>query len=159
MKPLKSASIFSPQAVFLAILAALLMIFLFSNTDTILTKLGMETKTRLKGDLVKAQGELERTVQINADNARSLELERRQTQLLKNELKLLQESKEKAQEQVQKISAKKIDKSKAITAQVVRKSVETSDTVTLPKAEIDALSELNIEQVHGAFEALFAANP
>lgn len=154
LKPIRQG-IFTPQMIFLFILFSLLFVFLFANTNVILSRLGFETTTTLKSQLTASQGNLEKLVLTNQSNAKALKLERAQNLVLTQQLKALGEAKEKAKEQVTVINAKKVGKAAPLMAAVVQKEVVTEHTVTLPRQEIDALSEANIDQLHEVFDTLF----
>jgi len=52
--------VFSLSGSFILIFIAIFALFLFSNTNTILSKFGFETTTNLKAELVKSQEDLKK---------------------------------------------------------------------------------------------------
>lgn len=155
MNPNFRTSSLSMQArVFLLILLSLIAVFLVSNTSVILSRLGFETTTSLKAELVKAQSDLQRTMQINEEKDIELLKERAMSKSLTEQLEKLNNDVLKAKEYVDKVQVEKSNKSKVIISKVKSLQVTNDDTVQLPKSEIDQLSAINIDQVTEVFNNL-----
>lgn len=157
MKQINKSSMgfITPQTIFLFILVGLLAIFLFSNTNVILSKMGFETTTTLKSQLTKTQGEVSKLVEVNKSNVEELKLERKQNEELKKQLKQLDEVKEKAKDKINEINVRKTKKMAPLMVSLESKEVITKDTITLPRYEIDQLSSIKIDQIHEVFNTLF----
>lgn len=155
MNPNFRTSGLSMQArVFLLILLSLIAIFVVSNTSVILSRLGFETTTSLKAELVKTQSDLQRTMQINEEKDMQLLKERAMSKSLTEQLEKLNNDVLKAKEYVDKVQVEKSNKSKVIISKVKSLQVTNDNTVQLPKSEIDQLSAINIDQVTEVFNNL-----
>lgn len=141
--------------IFLLILLSLIGVFIFSNTNIILSSFGFETTTNLKSKLVKTQTDLEQIIELNKDKDKQLELERANAKALQEEIKDLYAAKESARQKVDVIQAKKKEDTKDTIAKIKDEEIVNDSFVQYPKKEIDKLSAANIDQVTDAFDQLF----
>ena len=151
----KETGLVTHGKVFLLILLALIGVFIFSNTSVILSRLGFETATTLKAQLVQTQADLDRAVELNLQKDNELIKERTMTKALTEQLDKLNTVTTVANEQVQKVQNEKRRKTEVIITKVKSSEVQGEDIVQLPRVEIDQLSSANIEQVTEVFETLF----
>lgn len=151
----KETGLVTHGKVFLLILLALIGVFIFSNTSVILSKLGFETTTTLKAQLVQTQADLYRVVELNHQKDNELIKERAMTKALTEQLDKLNTVTTVANEKVQKVQHDKKRKTEVIITKVKSSEVQRDDIVQLPRVEIDQLSSTNIEQVTEVFETLF----
>lgn len=145
----------SASMVLLCILIGFVGIIILSNTNVLLTKMGFETTTSLKAQLVSASNDLEQVTRVNSQNLLNLEMERENTKVLKEQLQELQELKSKASEVVVQAGVRKANKTSKAVSTIAAKTVETKDTITLPKEEVEQLSRANIDQLHEVYASLF----
>lgn len=151
----KETGLVTHGKIFLLILLALIGVFIFSNTSVILSKLGFETATTLKAQLVQTQADLDRVVELNLQKDNELIKERTMTKALTEQLDKLNTVTTVANEQVQKVQHEKRRKTEVIITKVKSSEVQGGNVVQLPRAEIDQLSSVNIEQVTEVFDTLF----
>lgn len=141
--------------IFLMVLLSLIAVFIFSNTSVILTKLGFETTTAVKTQLVQTQADLAKVVEVNLQKERELLKERQMNKALNDQLEKLTTVTTIAKEQVEKAQSDKKRKTEAVITRVRTSSVHSETLVQLPRVEIDQLSSANIEQVTEVFDSLF----
>lgn len=141
--------------IFLMVLLSLIAVFIFSNTSVILTKLGFETTTAVKAQLVQTQADLAKVVEVNLQKERELLKERQMNKALNDQLEKLTTVTTIAKEQVEKAQSDKKRKTEVVIARVKTSSVHSETLVQLPRVEIDQLSSANIEQVTEVFDSLF----
>lgn len=141
--------------IFLMVLLSLIAVFIFSNTSVILTKLGFETTTAVKAQLVQTQADLAKVVEVNLQKERELLKERQMNKALNDQLEKLTTVTTLAKEQVEKAQSDKKRKTEVVVTRVKASSVHSETLVQLPRAEIDQLSSANIEQVTEVFDSLF----
>lgn len=141
--------------IFLMVLLSLIAVFIFSNTSVILTKLGFETTTAVKAQLVQTQADLAKVVEVNLQKERELLKERQMNKALNEQLEKLTTVTTIAKEQVEKAQSDKRRKTEVVITRVKTSSVHSETLVQLPRVEIDQLSSANIEQVTEVFDSLF----
>lgn len=141
--------------IFLMVLLSLIAVFIFSNTSVILTKLGFETTTAVKAQLVQTQADLAKVVEVNLQKERELLKERQMNKALNDQLEKLTTVTTIAKEQVEKAQSDKKRKTEVVITRVKTSSVHSETLVQLPRVEIDQLSSANIEQVTEVFDSLF----
>lgn len=141
--------------IFLMVLLSLIAVFIFSNTSVILTKLGFETTTAVKAQLVQTQADLAKVVEVNLQKERELLKERQMNKVLNDQLEKLTTVTTLAKEQVEKAQSDKKRKTEVVITRVKTSSVHSETLVQLPRVEIDQLSSANIEQVTEVFDSLF----
>lgn len=135
-------------------LVAFLALFVFYNSDTILDRFGFETKASLKAELAKSQKDLERANYLLQNQ--TLEAERAKAEYEKRIVILenVTKSKERVTATVTSNISKKTAKAETVKASLDTKIVTTETTITLPIAELDQLSTINITALHDAFNEL-----
>lgn len=150
----------------LAVIAGILLIFLIANSNTILTSLGFDTATSLKGQLVASQASLQQATDVNTDlSARIKELEKRHTEEL---LAIELASKENERLHViynTNITVHDKNHAKLVSALEAKikvlqntnsvSGVPSTDILCIPIAEYNALSNINIELVHKIYNNVF----
>ncbi len=141
--------------IFLMVLLSLIAVFIFSNTSVILTKLGFETTTAVKAQLVQTQADLAKVVEVNLQKEQELLKERQMNKALNDQLEKLTTVTTLAKEQVEKAQSDKKRKTEVVVTRVKASSVHSETLVQLPRVEIDQLSSANIEQVTEVFDSLF----
>jgi len=148
--------LFSTTGVFLLIFAAIFAVFLFSNSNVILSKFGFETTTNLKSELTRVQNELRQLQAINNGLNKTIEdLQKRNTEVEEALVKSFIE-KETLREKVNDIRAKKDKKVKELNKRVEEQTTVTETTITLPIVEIDQLSAENIDSLNEVYDSLFS---
>jgi hypothetical protein len=152
--PLPVKKSFSLTGVFISIFIIIIAIFIFSNTNVILSKFGFETTTTLKGELVRTQQELARLAELNNSlNKTILENDRiHQEEILT--LESMYKEKEVVKKTVSSTIEKRKEKANPIQKKLNDKTVTTDTTITVPIEEYNKLSEQNIDSIHSAFESL-----
>ncbi len=150
--------VFNLSGSFILIFIAIFALFLFSNTNTILSKFGFETTTNLKAELVKSQEDLKKLAEINT-NLNNLILQTNERH--KRELEAIRSVEEEKKVidkaitevvEIRKVLAKPVQK------KLIEKTVATETTITIPIEEYNQLSEQNIDSIHAAFAALEIEN-
>ena len=148
--------LFSTTGIFLLIFAAIFAVFLFSNSNVILSKFGFETTTNLKSELTRVQNELRQLQAINNGLNKTIEdLQKRNTEVEEALVKSFIE-KETLREKVNDIRAKKDKKVKELNKRVEEQTTVTETTITLPIVEIDQLSAENIDSLNEVYDSLFS---
>lgn len=146
--------VFNLSGSFILIFIAIFALFLFSNTNTILSKFGFETTTNLKAELVKSQEDLKKLAEINT-NLNNLILQTNERH--KRELEAIRSVEEEKKVidkaitevvEIRKVLAKPVQK------KLIQKTVITETTITIPIEEYNQLSEQNIDSIHSAFAKL-----
>ena len=142
--------------IFLMILLSLIAVFIFSNTSVILTKLGFETTTAVKAQLVQTQADLAKVVEVNLQKEQELLKERQMNKALNEQIEKLNVVTTRAKEQVERAQYDKKRKTEVVITRVRASSVVSETLVQLPRVEVDQLSSANIEQVTEVFDSLFS---
>lgn len=146
---------FSGTGLIITVFGLIFALFLFSNSNVILSKFGFETTTVLKGKLVETQGQLNNAVTVNQ------ELNKTVDKVIDNSAKkeeVLVESfveREKVKDTVATIKREKIAKVKEATQTLDKETTVTEDVITIPTAEYNKASEANIDSIHATFDKLF----
>lgn len=147
--------LFSTTGIFLLIFAAIISIFLFSNSNVILSKFGFETTTTLKSELTRTQDELRQLKSINDS--------------LVNDIKAMELKYKKQLETINTLQKEKIAVEKKLTGitktynttknklnkDVEIKVNETPTEITIPIQEINQLSSNNIDTLNQTYSQLF----
>ena len=129
--------------------------FLFYNSNTILEKFGFETRTSIKAELTKTQGQLTQAQDSNKDLVQKIkELERVKKE---HEQAIIdyEEEKKQANKTIEEIKNKKKENSKKATENLNSKTQVTDTTITVPKQDYDEASRENIRAIHEAFNSFF----
>lgn len=147
--------VMSSAGIFIGIFAVIIGVFIFSNSNVILSKFGFETATNLKAEVTRLQGELETAQRVNKDLQSNLAAQETRH---KAEVKALVESakeREKIQNDIIEAKKKKEAKDKATIEQLNKKTVVTDTTITIPIAEYDQLSASNADTINEVFDSFF----
>lgn len=147
--------VMSSAGIFIGIFAIIIGVFIFSNSNVILSKFGFETATNLKAEVTRLQGELETAQRVNKDLQSNLAAQETRH---KAEVKALVESakeREKIQNDIIEAKKKKEAKDKATIEQLNKKTVVTDTTITIPIAEYDQLSASNADTINEVFDSFF----
>lgn len=146
---------FSGTGLIVTIFGLIFALFLFSNSNVILSKFGFETTTVLKSQLTKKEGELHNAVTINSNLNKTVD------KVIDNSAKkeaVLIESfveREKVKDTVATIKKEKAEKIKAETLVLDKETTVTEEVITIPTAEYNKASEANINSIHETFDKLF----
>lgn len=148
--------LFTPNFGFLTIFIVIFGVIAYKGSDTILKRLGFETKAKLKAELALTKQQLENVVNTN------LELNH-QIQKLQEEFERNQKVLEELQKERENLSAKVEELNKNLTlknerlSQVVKKKVrETKTELVIPKEEVQELSQNNIEALLNSYDTFFS---
>jgi len=147
--------LFSTAGIFLLIFAAIFAVFIFSNSNVILSKFGFETTTTLKAEVTRLDGELKTLKDINEKLNKTIA---DQTAVHDAKLKGVIENfkeQEKARLTVTVIKTKKEIKDRDTIKELEKKTVQTDTEITMPLAELNKLSESNITSLNDAYSSLF----
>lgn len=147
--------VMSSAGIFIGIFAIIIGVFIFSNSNVILSKFGFETATTLKSEVTRLQGELETAQRVNKDLQSNLAAQETRH---KAEIKALVDSakeREKIQSDIIEAKKKKEAKDKATIEQLNKKTVVTDTTITIPIAEYDQLSASNADTINEVFDSFF----
>ena len=141
--------------IFAAMFAIVLGCFLWTGAESVMTRLGFETKTSLAKKLQTETHNKDLAIQANEGNLATIkDLKASHAKELKA-LQALHDKKQESEKTAAKIlSEQKRQSSKARTAVVDKKKV-TDTEITLPIAEINKMSQANITAVHSAFDQFF----
>ena len=152
---LVSKSLFSTSGVFLMILIAFALSLAIPSVEPIMTKLGFETKTALKGEATLLKAQRDQAVQSNKSLAKSLDEVTRQHEQTQRQL----EEHRKDVKVVEKVMAatevKHRAKSNVAFANIKKTSTSEDGRLTYEAAAIEAHSAVQIDALHEAFEALY----
>lgn len=137
--------------VFIGILAIFIATIVLFNSDTILTKLGFETKTALKGQAVTAKKDLEAVLMANADIQETLHVQDTVQEAVVEVLEAKQKDNArttvtvtKSKESVQKKVQPTIDK-------IVKDNPPQSATITINRVDADQVTEdimVSLDELH-----------
>lgn len=147
--------VMSSAGIFIGIFAVIIGVFIFSNSNVILSKFGFETATNLKAEVTRLQGELQTAQRVNKDLQDNLAAQETRH---KAEIKALVDSakeREKIQNDIIEAKKKKEAKDKATIDQLNKKTVVTDTTITIPIAEYDQLSASNADTINEVFDSFF----
>lgn len=141
---------------FLSIFIIIFGVIAYKGFDSILERLGFETKAKLKEELALTKQQLENVINTN------LELNY-QIQKLQEEFERNQRVLEELQKERENLSAKVEELNKTLTlknerlSQVVKKKVrETETELVIPKEEVQKLSQNNIEALLNSYGTFFS---
>lgn len=141
--------------IFILIILAVIGVFVFSNSETILTGLGYETTASVKAQLARTQSELEQAKAINDSLIATIN---DQETRHKNEMVAVVQS----QKDKDGINAKAVDmlKKKQLAdkdiIQQLKDKIKLSDTeITLPIDEYNKLSLNNINTLKETYNSFF----
>ena len=150
--------VMSSTGIFIGIFAIIIAVFIFSNSNVILSKFGFETATNLKAEVTRLQGELRTAQRINQDLQRDM---KDQEVRHKAELQAIVDAskeREKIKDKIIEVKAKKEIRDKATIEQLNKKIIVSETEITIPIAEYDQLSSSNIDSLNEVFDSFFPAN-
>lgn len=149
--------VFTPTGSFYLIFIVIFAVFLFSNTSVILSKLGFETTTNLKAQLVAAQQQLQIAQKTNKDlNAQIITLQTESAKQLKAVEELHQKEKV-TEKRVDIILKTKQSNTQATITSLKKKTITTSETIQIPIQEYDTLSAENIDTISRTYDEFFSS--
>jgi len=137
----------------------LIGMFIFFNSNVILSKFGFETTTNLKYELGKSQKDLDTAAKVNENLNKTLDtvIENNTKQVAK--IEEVNKTKIKVVEKVNKVTKERATISKETEKTLEEKISVTDTTITLPIEEINQLSTININTLHSAFNDLGFNSP
>lgn len=150
-----SEKVMTATGIFIGIFALILIVFIYSNTDVILSKFGFETTANMKSEVTRLQSELKQAKQINDKLNTDLSA---QTTRHKAELAAVAESfkeHEKVRDKIIEVKAKKEIKDKDTINKLKAKMVITPTEITIPLEEYNQLSANNIDSINEVFDSFF----
>jgi hypothetical protein len=147
--------LFSGAGIFIMIFAAIFAVFIFSNSNVILSKFGFETTTTLKAEVTRLDGELKQLKATNDELNKTIESQKtihnKELELIKSNFKEQQAVKDKVIE----IKTKKEVKDRDTIKKLQKETVANDETITMPTAEVNKMSLSNITSLHDTFDSLF----
>ena len=144
--------VFSTTGVFFLIFAAIFSVFLFSNSNVILSKFGFETTTNLKAELTRTQEELKTLQAINNNLNKQIEELNKVKEKETNVIVEYVEKKDSTKEKTNNIIKKKKEKVQETVDQIsTTQSTENAKIIELQ----DKISEENIIALNEAFDTFF----
>lgn len=147
--------LFSITGIFFLIFAAIFAIFIFFNSNVILSKFGFETTTTLKAEVTRLDGELKQLKETNDSLNKVIETNDRLHKIkIKNIIENFKEQ-EKARKTVADIKSKKEIKDRDIIKELEKKIVTTDKEITMPLEELNILSASNIDSLNETYSSLF----
>lgn len=147
--------VFSSTGILISIFAIIFSVFLFSNSDIILSKFGFETTSTLKANLVKAQSDIDKLIKVNEDLSRAYDEMKRTNELKTKLLEEANKEKFKVEVDTKKIEEKHSPIQKEIKKTIKEKVKKTSTEVTYPIEELNKLSKANVDEINETFQSLF----
>lgn len=148
--------VFSVTGILITAMVLLIGSLVWSNSDTILSKFGFETKTNLKGSLVKAQEDLRTAVDSNKRLNDELKEKERYNQRLLKELESLENDKIALSKEIEEIKKTRSVKVTPKVNQFKKDTVVGDKTVTIPVALLDEISSDNMQSVQETYDRLFS---
>lgn len=142
--------------VFLGILFFIVAVFLFSNVDNLMTRMGFETKSVVKAQLAKTTEQLKAVIETNNNTQKELELQIKAREAVEIDLTALRAK--------QVVSAKVVTTSKAVLSKKVSTAlqrIQTTKIVSPPGVtsivtkDMDEVARADIESIHLTYKKLF----
>lgn len=155
MKPF--ASLFTAGRVFSGIILLVMVCFLWTGSEAVLTSLGVQTKTSLLQKLSVQTQTAKTALEANKSNQSALNSLQLENQRILKELKELLVKNEHAENKAAAITKTLEKKTASIKEVISKKKVVTDTTVTLPVKEVDAVSEVNITTLHEVYDQFFGS--
>lgn len=150
MNPIALLSGSKLSAMFIAAFAIVIGVFVVSNSETILTTLGFQTKTSMAADLGKLNAEVKRLTDVNQQLAKDLEESKRVNDIITQEVVALEGSKGKVITVVTEI---KDSKAKQIAAELNELKASTSEQTQNAQQRIKLKEKLATETINSLHEA------
>lgn len=155
MKPF--ASLFTAGRVFSGIILLVMVCFLWTGSEVVLTNLGVETKTSLLQKLSAQTQTAKTALEANKSNQSTLSSLQLENQRILKELKELSSKNEHTEHKAVVATQALVKKTAPIKEVIAKKKVVTETTVTLPVQEVDQVSEANIASLHDAYDQFFGS--
>lgn len=150
MNPIALLSGSKLSAMFIAAFAIVIGVFVVSNSETILTTLGFQTKTSMAADLGKLNAEVKRLTDVNQQLAKDLEEAKRVNDIIAQEVVALEGNKGKVITVVTEI---KDSKAKQIAAELNELKASTSEQTQNAQQRIKLKEKLATETINSLHEA------
>lgn len=150
--------VFSVTGILITAMVLLIGSLVWSNSDTILSKFGFETKTNLKGSLVKAQEDLKTAMDSNKRLNDELKEKERYNQTLLKELESLENDKIALSKEIEEIKNGRSTKVAPKVNQFKKDTVAGNKTVTVPVTLLDEISSDNLQSVQETYDRLFSGS-
>lgn len=147
--------VFTATGIFISIFLAIIAIFIFSNSNVILSKFGFETTTTLKAELTRTQEELKRAKEINDNLNNTIETLKSANKDKIDSVIGFYKEKEAAKDAIIIISKKKEVRDRETIKNLEQKTTKTETTITIPIAEYNKLSESNIDTLNEVYDSFF----
>ena len=155
IKTFFNEKVMSTTGIFIGIFALIIAVFVYSNSDVILSKFGFETTANLKSEVTRLQGELKQAKEINDKLNADLAA---QTTRHKAELAAVVETykeREKVKDKIIEVKTKKELKDRDTINKLKAKMVVTPTEITIPLEEYNQLSASNIDSINEVFNSFF----
>ena len=155
IKTFFNEKVMSTTGIFIGIFALIIAVFIYSNSDVILSKFGFETTANLKSEVTRLQGELKQAKEINDKLNADLAA---QTTRHKAELAAVVETykeREKVKDKIIEVKTKKELKDRDTINKLKTKMVVTPTKITIPLEEYNQLSASNIDSINEVFNSFF----
>lgn len=133
---------------------SLFLLLVIPNFDSILTSLGYETRTSLRGKLSTEIAKTEQLVLANKELTASIELEKSLRLTAESNLKEFKDTQSKIEDKVVRIKSFKTKEKTGVIVKINKETVVTPTTITVNKVDADAISRANIEQLHLVYQVL-----
>lgn len=148
------ANVFTVGRSFALMLALIFGCFLWSGGESVMTKLGFETKTALVQKLAKETQTRQQLEQTNKDLVVEVTQAKKDHDRVVQALDTLNTKNQHIEAVTQRITESLSKKSQEAKNTIEKKKVVTTTTISLPVAEVNALSQANIDSLHDAFDQL-----
>lgn len=148
------AQFFTVGRLFVAMLVFVFGCFLYTGAESLMTKWGFETKTSLQKQLVEKTEVVKQLEQANKALVADVIQIKKDNALAIKELESMTDRKNQLEVTAQRIVKSMETKSQEVKKALEEKKVVSPTTITLPLAEINALSQVNIDSLHEAFAQL-----
>lgn len=150
--------VMSSTGIFIGIFAIIIAVFIFSNSNVILSKFGFETATNLKAEVTRLEGELRTAQRINQDLQRDMKAQEVRHKAELQAIVDASKEREKIKDKIIEVKTKKEIRDKATIEQLNKKIIVSETEITIPIAEYDQLSSSNIDSLNEVFDSFFPAN-
>lgn len=170
VKTFVSDKLLTLPGIFMMILLGFIGILVFSNTDTILSKFGFETASVLKAQLATSQSNLETATNINKELNKTIDQLKSDSKKGLDAVSNTCKEKDKVEKKVSDIKTKKDNVDRELigdikgklgysdiakTKQLDNSTTKVETEISLPIAEINKLSESNINSLNNVYDELF----
>ncbi len=144
--------------IFIGMFVLVFAVFLFSNANVILSKLGFETTTTLKAALTKSQADLETATRINIRlKDKLIDLER-ENQIQHTAIREYQNERLAVVKVIETVKVKYLPSKDKLSKKLDAETVISDKTIDIPLKELNQLSEINIDTINEVYSSLFKTN-